>query len=162
MSRDKISEWSPTAGSNTDVGGININEGCPPATINNAIREIMAQVKDFSTGYDNDNFVVGGNLTVDGTTTLTGVPTGPTAGAGTNTTQLATTAFVSTATAAMGTGTMSTQNANSVAITGGSWSTAGTIGSANAVSIGTNSYGARTVSTSNPAGGSDGDIWYKV
>ena len=35
MSRDKISEWSSTAGSNTDVGGININEGCPPATINN-------------------------------------------------------------------------------------------------------------------------------
>ena len=76
MSRDKISEWSATAGSNTDVGGININEGCPPATINNALREIMAQVKDFSTGYDNDNFVVGGNFTVDGTTTLTGVPTG--------------------------------------------------------------------------------------
>ena len=88
MSRDKISEWSSTPGSNTDVGGININEGCPPATINNAIREIMAQVKDQQTGYDNDNFVVGGNLTVDGTTTLTGVPTGPTASAGTNTTQL--------------------------------------------------------------------------
>ena len=79
MSRDKISEWSPTAGSNTDVGGININEGCPPATINNALREIMAQVKDFSTGYDNDN--------------------------------------------------------------GG---------------------GTKTVSSSNPSGGSDGDIWYKV
>ena len=27
MSRDKISEWSTTPGSNTDVGGININEG---------------------------------------------------------------------------------------------------------------------------------------
>jgi len=88
MSRDKISDWSATAGSNTDVGGVNINEGCPPATINNAIREMMAQVKDQQTGADNDNFTVGGNLTVDGTSTLTGIPTGPTAVAGTNTTQL--------------------------------------------------------------------------
>ena len=160
MSRDKISDWSATAGSNTDVGGVNINEGCPPATINNAIREMMAQVKDQQTGADNDNFTVGGNLTVDGTSTLTGIPTGPTAVAGTNTTQLATTAFVTTATGTLG--TMSTQNANAVAITGGSWTTAGTIGSANAISVGTNSYGARTVSTANPSGGANGDIWYKV
>lgn len=156
MSRDKISEWSPTAGSNTDVGGININEGCPPATINNAIREIMAQVKDFSTGYDNDNFVVGGNLTVDGTTTLTGVPTGPTAASGTNTTQLATTAFV---VAKVGTiGTMAAQASNSVNITGGTIS--GT--TINSITVGSNGSGTRTVSTGNPTGGSDGDIWYKV
>jgi hypothetical protein len=48
---------------------------------------------------------------------LTGVPTAPTATAGTNTTQLATTAFVTTGINALG--TMSTQNAASVAITGG-------------------------------------------
>jgi hypothetical protein len=61
-------------------------------------------------------------LAVTGTTTFTGIPSGPTATAGTNTTQLATTAFVGTAvTAATGSlGTMSTQNANNVAITGGS------------------------------------------
>ena len=57
---------------------------------------------------------------------LSGTPTAPTATGGTNTTQIATTAFVtsaiSTATAALG--TMATQNANAVAITGG------TIGSA--------------------------------
>ena len=53
---------------------------------------------------------------------LTGVPTAPTASTGTNTTQLATTAFVQTEViAATGSlGTMSTQNANAVAITGGS------------------------------------------
>lgn len=45
------------------------------------------------TGSTND-FLVGANLTVNGTTTFTGIPTGPTAAAGTNTTQLATTAFV--------------------------------------------------------------------
>jgi len=150
MSRDKISEWSTTPADNTDIGGINIAEGMPPANVNNAIRMAMSQIKDQQAGSDGDNFVVGGNLSVAGTTTLGGVPTGPTACAGTNTTQLATTAFVSTAT--VGTvGTMSTQNANSVAITGGSWFTAGSIGSVNVVSIGTNSSGARTVSTSNPS-----------
>jgi len=160
MSRDKISDWSATAGSNTNVGGVNINEGCPPATINNAIREMMAQVKDQQTGADNDNFTVGGNLTVDGTSTLTGIPTGPTAVAGTNTTQLATTAFVTTATGTLG--TMSTQNANAVAITGGTWVTAGSINSINVVDIGNNATGTKTVSTSNPSGGANGDIWYKV
>lgn len=40
------------------------------------------------------NATVGGNLAVTGTSTFTGIPTGPTAAYGTNTTQLATTAFV--------------------------------------------------------------------
>jgi hypothetical protein len=54
--------------------------------------------------------------------TFTGTPAAPTAAPGTNTTQLATTAFVGAAvTAVTGSlGTMSTQDANNVAITGGS------------------------------------------
>ena len=40
------------------------------------------------------NTAVGGNLAVAGTSTFTGIPSGPTAAYGTNTTQLATTAFV--------------------------------------------------------------------
>lgn len=40
------------------------------------------------------NTTVSGNLAVTGTSTFTGIPTGPTAAYGTNTTQLATTAFV--------------------------------------------------------------------
>jgi hypothetical protein len=48
---------------------------------------------------------------------FTGTPTAPTAAPGTNTTQIATTAFVTAATGTFG--TMSTQNANAVAITGG-------------------------------------------
>lgn len=54
--------------------------------------------------------------------TMTGTPVAPTAGAGTNTTQVATTAFVTTAVsnATGALGTMSTQNANNVNITGGS------------------------------------------
>ena len=55
---------------------------------------------------------------------FTGTPTAPTAVANTNTTQIATTAFVRTAVvnATGALGTMSTQNANAVAITGGSLS----------------------------------------
>ena len=54
--------------------------------------------------------------------TLTGSPIAPTATSGTSNTQIATTAFVSTAvsTAVNSLGTMSTQNSNSVNITGGS------------------------------------------
>jgi microcystin-dependent protein len=48
-----------------------------------------------ATGVTNTgNMVVGGTLGVTGATTFTGIPSGPTAAAGTNTTQLATTAFV--------------------------------------------------------------------
>jgi hypothetical protein len=43
------------------------------------------------------NATIGGNLAVTGTSTFTGIPSGPTAASGTNTTQLATTAFVTTA-----------------------------------------------------------------
>lgn len=91
---------------------------------------------------------------------LTGTPTAPTATAGTNTTQLATTAFVSSAitTATGSLGTMSTQNANAVAITGGTIS--GT--TINTFTVGSNSVGTRTVSTAAPSGGVDGDIWYRV
>ena len=91
---------------------------------------------------------------------LTGTPTAPTATAGSNTTQIATTAYVrgeiTAATATLG--TMSTQNASAVAITGGTIT--GTTVNGNVV--GSNSVGARTISTSAPAGGSNGDIWYRV
>lgn len=40
-----VDDWSTTAGSNTSIDGVNIDEGCSPAGINNAIRSIMAAVK---------------------------------------------------------------------------------------------------------------------
>jgi hypothetical protein len=98
-----------------------------------------------------------GSVVLSASPTFTGVPLSTTAANGTNTTQIATTAFVNNsvtiATASLG--TMSSQNANAVAITGG------TINSLTITSLGTNSYGTRTVSTSSPTGGSNGDIWYK-
>ena len=100
MPKNKVSEWSSNPANNTDIGGVNIAEGCAPSGINNAIRELMAQVKDMQAGSDADNFVVGGNLSVTGTTTLTGSATAPTATFGDNTTKVATTAFVQAALAA--------------------------------------------------------------
>lgn len=75
MAKNKISEWSSTPANNTDVGGIDINEGCAPSGINNAIREVMAQIKDQQSGADGDNFTVGGNLSVTGTSAFTGAIT---------------------------------------------------------------------------------------
>lgn len=91
---------------------------------------------------------------------FTGTPSAPTATSGSNTTQIATTAFVTAAvsTATGSLGTMSTQNASAVAITGGT--IAGT--TINTFTVGSNATGTKTISTSSPTGGSNGDIWYKV
>ena len=61
-----------------------------------------------------------GSTVLSASPTFTGTPAAPTASPGTNTTQIATTAFVTAATTALG--TMSTQNANNVNITGGTMS----------------------------------------
>jgi hypothetical protein len=73
MAKTKISEYSATSANNTDISNINIAEGCSPANVNNAIRTLMAQLKDQQDGTSGDPFTVGGNLTVTGTTTLTTV-----------------------------------------------------------------------------------------
>jgi len=88
MPKNKISEFSSTPANNTDIAGINIAEGCAPSGINNAIRELMAQLKDQQAGTDGDNFTVGGNLVV------TGTATGATPSVSDDSTKFATTAFV--------------------------------------------------------------------
>ena len=56
MPKTKISEFSATPANNTDIDSINIAEGCAPSGINDAIRELMAQLKDFQTGAQGDSF----------------------------------------------------------------------------------------------------------
>lgn len=46
MSKDKLTDYSATNGSNTDVGGINIDEGMLPSAVNNSIRELMTHQKE--------------------------------------------------------------------------------------------------------------------
>jgi hypothetical protein len=54
MPKNKLSEYSSTAGDNTDIGGINIAEGMAPSDVNNAMREQMSQLKDFIDGSSGD------------------------------------------------------------------------------------------------------------
>lgn len=72
MAKNKVSEWSSTPSNNTDVGGIDIAEGCAPSGINNAMREIMSQVKNFSTGADGGDLAISGTFLSSGTLNTTG------------------------------------------------------------------------------------------
>ncbi len=72
MAKTKISEYSSTSADNTDISNINIAEGCSPANVNNAIRTVMAQLKDQQDGTSGDPFTVAGTLTSSGTLAVTG------------------------------------------------------------------------------------------
>jgi len=50
MSKDKLTDYSATNSLNTDVGGVNIDEGMLPSDVNNALREVMTHLKDFAEG----------------------------------------------------------------------------------------------------------------
>jgi hypothetical protein len=50
MSKDELADWSETAANNTDVGGISLAEGMNPAGVNNAMREMMAQLAAYYAG----------------------------------------------------------------------------------------------------------------
>jgi hypothetical protein len=73
MAKTKISEWSATPSNNTDIDGINIAEGCAPSGINDAIREMMAQVKDLYSGTTGDAISIAGGGT--GSTTASAART---------------------------------------------------------------------------------------
>jgi hypothetical protein len=98
------------------------------------------------------------NFNIGGTLNVTGAAFATTPGNATSNTQIATTAFVQNVVVnATGTlGTMSSQNASNVSITGGN------INSLAVTSLGSNGFGTRTISNTAPSGGNDGDIWYQV
>lgn len=87
MSKTKISQYDANPSNNTDIDGINLAEGMAPGLVNNAIRELMSQLKDFQVGSVGDPLTVGGNLAVSGASTLNG--TLAVSGAGTFTSNLA-------------------------------------------------------------------------
>jgi hypothetical protein len=72
MAKTKISEFDTTPGLNTDINSIDIDEGMPPSSVNNAIRQLMSYIKDalFQT------LTVAGILSVDDTTDSTSGTTG--------------------------------------------------------------------------------------
>jgi hypothetical protein len=117
MAKTKISEYSATSASNTDISNINIAEGCSPANVNNAIRTVMAQLKDQQDGTSGDPFTCSGTLTSSGTLAVTGGLTLDGA-AGTSGQALVSAGSGNTPTWST-LGTMASQNATAVAITGG-------------------------------------------
>ena len=132
-----VFDWSTTAGSNTVVDGINIAEGCPPANINNAIRSAMAIIRQtFGSGL---------------LTFLAGSSALPVANGGTGAT---TAAGIRTA---AGLGTMATQNASSVAITGGTIA-----GLSTALAIASGGTGATTATAARDAIGAIGVSVYSL
>ena len=157
---------------NTAGTGIAVPPGKTMVVFNDATN--VVDVTTFVTSLaTSGNVTVGGTLSAD-SPTFTGVPTAPNAANGTNTTQIATTAFVNAAVVtATGTlGTMSSQNANAVAITGGTISgitslavadggTGRSTLSANAVLIGNDTSGLNTVApgTSGNVLTSNGAAW---
>ena len=69
MPKTKISEFDLTPANNTDIDGIDIAEGCAPSGINNAIRELMSQLKDFQGGTSGDKLAIAAGGTNAATTT---------------------------------------------------------------------------------------------
>ena len=70
MAKNKISQYDSTsagANLNTDIAGINIDEGCAPSGINNAIRTLMAQIRDLQSGVSGDTIPVTAGGTGSGT-----------------------------------------------------------------------------------------------
>ena len=72
MAKSKVSEWDSVAGNNIIINGININENCPPSAVNNAIREMMAQIKDWQSGASGDDWTSDGTLNITGSLKLDG------------------------------------------------------------------------------------------
>jgi len=163
MSKEKISQWDVNPANNTDVGGINIAENCPPSNINNAIREVMSQVKEFQNGVSGDSLTLNGTLQGNSNANFPTSSTAKTMPTGTNSTKIATTAYVDRETGSLG--TIATQNANDVSIIGGVITGTTKTGRFNEIlmaNIGSNALGSKTVSSLSPTGGVDGDVWYKV
>jgi len=68
MTKDAISDYDSTAANNTDIGGVNIQEGCPPSGINNAIRELMSHLSALNAGSSSLGTIKVDNLQLDGNT----------------------------------------------------------------------------------------------
>lgn len=65
MAKNSIRDYDATSGNNTDVQSVDISEGCAASGINNALREIMADLKDVSTGTVNLETPAADRLDVD-------------------------------------------------------------------------------------------------
>ena len=124
MAKSTVSQWDVVADNNTRINGINIDENCPPSAINNAIREVMAQVKQWKDGYTNEitGETVYQSLTVQSIDIKGVIVLKDSSGTDG---QVITSKGPYSSPAWTTLGTMSSQNSNAVNITGGSVKTTG-------------------------------------
>ena len=124
MAKNKVSDWDVVANNNTDLTGtITLGEGMPPSYVNDAIREMMAQIKQWQSGTSGDGWTSNGTIESNGTLNITGSLKldGSTGSSGQVLKSVGSTATPVWTTL----GTMSTQNSNAVNITGGSVNVSG-------------------------------------
>lgn len=75
MAKNSIRDFSATAASNTDIQSVDIDENCAASGINNAIRELMADLADVNAGTVALNSPsVTTTLTLNNTSTPAGSP----------------------------------------------------------------------------------------
>ena len=69
MAKNAVGDWSTTAANNTDVGGIGITGGNLPSNLDDALREIMAQIATYRDLIDEDGSNSNGDYVrlIDGT-----------------------------------------------------------------------------------------------
>jgi hypothetical protein len=130
-----ISDYDSTPANNTSISGINIGEGCSPGNLNDATRQLMADIA----GSNLQDVAAAGAPSADGEFLVA-------TGAGAVTWESGATARTS-----LGLGTIATQDANSVALTGGN---------ANGVTVGNTTPAAGTFTTLTSTGNADigGDL----
>ena len=100
-------KYSLTPANNTSAPPNGAPEGMLPSGVNDTMRDMMAQIRDVGDGIRDGTYtmtapvITGGSITGVSSPAFTGTPTAPTASVGTNTTQIATTAFVVSALATL-------------------------------------------------------------
>jgi hypothetical protein len=76
MPKTKISEFDVDPANNTDINSINIAEGCAPSGINNAIRQLMSDLKEWQSGSQDVYITPAGSVSAPAITTTGDTNTG--------------------------------------------------------------------------------------
>ena len=76
MAKTKISEFDVDPANNTDINSINIAEGCAPSGINNAIRQLMSDLKEWQAGSQDIYITPAGSVSAPAITTTGDTNTG--------------------------------------------------------------------------------------
>ena len=153
MAKTKVSEWDVVADNNQDISGITLGTGMPPSYVNDSIREMMAQIKDWQSGNSGDDWTSAGTLNITGSLELNG-------SAGEAGTYLKSMGAGNTPQwSDLGLGTIAVQDSTSVNIDGGTIDDT----TINGHVVGSNATNDKHVGTGNPSNslGSDGDVYYK-